>query len=634
MPLPTATKRLLATGAPCLIALAYLLSGPAVTARNAFPTAQEAKDQKYQNAAACTRCHVQPGGNDFPRGDPKGPQALNIVLLTEYAIWKTHDKHAQAYAVLLGPRGQTMGRLLGGIDVTKKEAGCLNCHAMANLAGNADEGGLDVKDGVSCGGCHGPSSAWLAEHALPAWRKKSAEEKTKLGMRDLRDPEVRTQLCTSCHVGNPEEGKIVTHAMFAAGHPPLPSFEVATFSRNQPPHWRDARNVPYFQNPSEEVVKNYHLEDVDFQQTKLALVGSVVALRQTMKLAAGRADFTARNPLEVWPELLTDAKDGKLPGNDSLRKQAAMRWPELAMAHSDCFACHHDLKFPGYRQERGFGYFLPGLPPIRTVPGRPLIRTWPTILPETCALYLGKAAAIEALGKRLSTLALACGKKPFGDPAEIAAGAGGLVQWSDELVVEAKKARYTRDSVLKMMHHLSRAFDSNGSRGEDKNNPSPTLDYESARQVASLLRTAFDEWKKSGGKAPEADTVLEDLTVSLNLQPYAQRDKRLDVIFQIVQKSSRSDSLKGKAEFQSYLKDIGSIDSIRNLDKAREFLDAVRAMSNEDFNNGLVKDHIATLQKLSDEEEVQTLRAVSSFDPEIFKKKLREFAKGLPTAPR
>src|SRR5262249_42928535 len=155
--------------------------------------------------------------------------------------------------------------------------------------------------------------------------------------------------CTSCHVGSPSEGKVVTHAMFAAGHPPLPSFEVATFSRNQPPHWREARDVPYFQKHSEEDVKNFHLEDMDFQRTKLALVGSVVALRQTMNLVRERADFEAPNPREVWPELLFGPEAAKVPDDALLRKEAPSRWPELAMAHSDCFACHHDLKYPGYR---------------------------------------------------------------------------------------------------------------------------------------------------------------------------------------------------------------------------------------------------------------------------------------------
>ncbi len=49
----------------------------------------------------------------------------------------------------------------------------------------------------------------------------------------------------SCHVGNATQGKVVTHPMFAAGHPPLPPIEVASFSKNEPQHWRDPRDVPF-----------------------------------------------------------------------------------------------------------------------------------------------------------------------------------------------------------------------------------------------------------------------------------------------------------------------------------------------------------------------------------------------------
>ena len=32
-------------------------------------------------------------------------------------------------------------------------------------------------------------------------------------------------MCLSCHLGNAREGRVVTHEMYAAGHPPLPGFE-------------------------------------------------------------------------------------------------------------------------------------------------------------------------------------------------------------------------------------------------------------------------------------------------------------------------------------------------------------------------------------------------------------------------
>jgi hypothetical protein len=48
-------------------------------------------------------------------------------------------------------------------------------------------------------------------------------------------PDARAQLCLSCHYSHPDTP--MTHRIMAAGHPPL-QFEVATFSRIQPPHYR------------------------------------------------------------------------------------------------------------------------------------------------------------------------------------------------------------------------------------------------------------------------------------------------------------------------------------------------------------------------------------------------------------
>src|SRR5262249_55477939 len=146
------------------------------------------------------------------------------------------------------------------------------------------------------------------------------------------------------------------------------------FSRNLPQHWRDARHVPFFQKNRDDakVRANYHLEAIDFQRTHFALVGNVVALRETMKLARDRSNLEAKGV--TWPELHGDA-DAKDPSK--VAALAARRWPEIATAHSDCFACHHDLSYPGFRQERGFGYQLSKMTPLRLVPGRLPVRMWP-----------------------------------------------------------------------------------------------------------------------------------------------------------------------------------------------------------------------------------------------------------------
>jgi hypothetical protein len=74
-------------------------------------------------------------------------------------------------------------------------------------------------------------------------------------MRDLRNPGKRAEWCMSCHVGNAAEGKVVTHAMYAATHPVLRGFDLASFSKNLPQHWWNLKEVPYLQTAPIDVQK-------------------------------------------------------------------------------------------------------------------------------------------------------------------------------------------------------------------------------------------------------------------------------------------------------------------------------------------------------------------------------------------
>ena len=262
-------------------------------------------------------------------------------------------------------------------------------------------------------------------------------------MRDLRDPAQRAEVCVSCHVGNVEQGKVVTHAMFAAGHPPLPSFEIVNFSRNEPQHWRNPVDVPYFnanEDKPKDVIANYHLKDRTFFGVKFSLIGAVVAFRENMRLAHDRANPQPASPATAWPELALG--DGGNPAE--LKSQFASRWPELAMAHSDCFACHHDLKYPGYRQARGFGYCVPGHELVRVVPGRPDIRSWPLAPLAAACSFAGKK-------ERVAELAPAAGRPSPGPPTSSrsaspptsATATGDLIKWSDEVIADLQGADYS-----------------------------------------------------------------------------------------------------------------------------------------------------------------------------------------------
>src|SRR2546425_7991450 len=51
-------------------------------------------------------------------------------------------------------------------------------------------------------------------------------------MYDTKNFLLRSEKCVSCHLSIDQE-------LVAAGHPDLLAFELATFSANMPPHWRD-----------------------------------------------------------------------------------------------------------------------------------------------------------------------------------------------------------------------------------------------------------------------------------------------------------------------------------------------------------------------------------------------------------
>jgi hypothetical protein len=259
--------------------------------------------------------------------------------MDEYPKWNKKDKHKIAFAVLGDPRAQQMGKLLN-IKVTESSS-CTNCHGTAEMS-QAGEPFDKVENGVSCLACHGAYQEWVQRHILPAdprWRKNSRMEKeTQFGMTDLWDSVTRATKCASCHIGNPDEQKVVTHAMYAAGHPPLPGLETATFSDAQPRHW------DYLREKKSTIQKDLGFNPAKHEQAELVAVSGIVALRETMRLYAAQAR------------------------EDGLVKEPETHWPDFA--RFDCYACHHDLQANSWRQKRGFA----------GTPGRPSSPTWPDIL--------------------------------------------------------------------------------------------------------------------------------------------------------------------------------------------------------------------------------------------------------------
>jgi len=265
---------------------------------------RENNPPRFVGAASCAAagCH----GANVPN---------HVVAGSEYGIWSLRDPHARAYAVLGQQRSHDMLRLWRGrVLVPTAEPACLKCHAPLSALLNPHEGSSEgdiAADGVSCEACHGAAENWLDVHYTDGWRCLTAEQKQGEGFSPTKNLAFRVDLCADCHVGRP--GAAVDHELIAAGHPRL-AFEYTAYHELLPRHWEE---------------KTY---GKDFA-ARAWEIGQVVGARAAVDLLESRAKSVGSS--------------GNLP-------------PEFA--EDDCFACHHDLRAPSWRQKRGYGGRTPGLP--------------------------------------------------------------------------------------------------------------------------------------------------------------------------------------------------------------------------------------------------------------------------------
>ncbi len=402
-----------------------------------------------------------------------GPPKDNLLCpCTEYPTWRDNDKHQGAFLVLKDERSQRMGKVLG-IDVTQPKEGCIRCHSV-DVGDKPQDETFHIEEGVSCVVCHGAFKEWVKDHGLPLERKQWRARPRKMkeeqfGMTDLWHPEKRTKMCVSCHIGNVGEGKFVTHAMYAAGHPPLPGLEVATFCEQMPRHWQ------HLSEKKEDIQKLLGFDRASdrSERLKLVAVGSLATLRESMGLLAAQAERCA------------SAKDA----DDRV----------LDLANFDCYACHHDLRSSSWRQRRGY---------VGT-PGRPQMRSWPVWLARNTLEVMKGDEAAKSLDAGLKNLYSAFSVQPFGSCPEIATAARALASQLDQWVTELAKpeAHYDQATAVRYLRKLC-------SIGEQA-----TPDYDGARQIAWAFETIYEEWKpKAKDKDPRITEVIGALKRDLNLE--------------------------------------------------------------------------------------------------------------------
>jgi hypothetical protein len=199
-------------------------------------------DGKHLGVATCasTLCH----------GSAR-PLTARTVQQNEYVTWSHYDPHAKAYRALREEEGAKIAKRLG-LKNAHEAPECLACHADTTPASNRGEK-FQTSDGIGCETCHGGSEQWLQSHDDTPTVTHAANLQS--GMRALERPEVRAQLCVSCHVG--DHTRFATHQMMAAGHPRL-AFELDTYTEL----WRTSGGREHFKRDEDYVARKGKFEPV------------------------------------------------------------------------------------------------------------------------------------------------------------------------------------------------------------------------------------------------------------------------------------------------------------------------------------------------------------------------------------
>lgn len=399
-----------------------------VAGQNVFAQESAPVEAKYLGPTRCADCHITPNPLRF----------RDFVLQTESARFIGEDKHVQAFELLKGELGRAISQRLGITDITQARQ-CLSCHANWLK----DQPKVPNSEfGVTCESCHGPSSPWDLRHSEAAWRVLPPAEKSKLGFVDVRHPVKRAEQCLSCHIGNSEQGKVITHAMYAAGHPPLPGIEIESFIDQLPAHWRYLPEKGPFESRQAYIKLNFPQlpEDVslDLPRTRSTIVGGLVALRESLELFASQAR----------------------PDNPD--------WPELALF--DCQACHHDLRAPSWRQQRDAQF----------APGRPTLPEWPFALAKVGLRQIAGhddkqfEKLLEDFNAQRRKLNVSIQKQPFGDQ-QAATQAAEFAKWLEPRIATLAAGRYDAAAANRAVQELSLL------------GPREFPDFHSARQITWAL---------------------------------------------------------------------------------------------------------------------------------------------------
>lgn len=250
---------------------------------------------------------------------------------------------------------------------------CLTCHAgilveseKNSLEPNSLELGRPWKEfvadrstvasgSIGCEACHGRGIKYAFEHIAPDWITYDPRTKRSKGFADLENSAIAAKVCLSCHLGDPSESKVITHEMYAAGHPPLPPFDLAKFlDETCKKHWLElnAKSEKWTKAPS-----SPNDPRVEYLRKHFKV---------TQNSSAGELDDKIQGHFRKSQQSRVGQVMASLMSQDLMHYNAQNKQLHGDYGVYDCVGCHQTL----YKQIRGASG-LEG-----RVPGRPIGLMW------------------------------------------------------------------------------------------------------------------------------------------------------------------------------------------------------------------------------------------------------------------
>lgn len=417
----------------CIVAVALsMLAGPAVGLED--PHSFKVKSrldggsvQAYDKA--CVTCHsnLNPQEQHWWIGLNQANTFFGLVPNSEMNNSAQPDVHAIALSKVYqkgdrnGPLTEAFESILNNLNIDKDSnvkidkdsegfrSQCLTCHAglrpdQSSLstpgrtyAQFQSEGEPIARESIGCEACHGQGKDYLVDHIDRSWLTSLPSTKLGKGFYDLENSALAARVCLSCHFGNPEESKWITHEMYAAGHPPLPPLDLGKFlDETSNKHWMTLG----------EKSKKLKTLQIDQQLRE----DRIHYLRN--HLSASKLDHSDNSDLNQTIQThfrkTQQSRIGQWAANliyhDLLDQQAhaATHWGDYALY--DCAGCHQTL----YKNIRGT------MVSPRRVPGRPQGPLWAKPLQSLSgeSQFMQLVTLQELIDEALDA-------KPFGDRGKI-----------------------------------------------------------------------------------------------------------------------------------------------------------------------------------------------------------------------